>query len=315
MKALIGFLILALLAACSFDQDEEFRPQASGLIILGEAGEGIVVEDAERVAGVSANDVAADRNGKTWYAFPASQVYFGYPEIESQVDLAEIFGDTEGYIPHYITFGTKHLAIVDTVREEVAFFDVKNKGFVHALAIPDPGEIVSLVDKFYVVSEDSVVRVIQEQVFTEIAAITLPASIEAIRLNQDAGLLLLLAGEPARAARIAYLSESLTEPPFNRRNLSPARPCVWKDQYFPPTSRQIFGNEWIAPVALCADSITTSGHSFGAGADQLAVDFFNGISYFSRDSMLYAYRFKTREERIVAPWRFGKFKKVVPYFN
>lgn len=293
-----------MLTSCSFDQDESFRPESDGILLLSEQRlyrldrEGASVLSEEPVA-----DMTIDEDQQVWFAFSEKQ------QVTSS-DGQEMYS-TSPLSPHYIAAGPIHLLVVDTLRNELGFFHRKKRTLVHQEPLDKPGEVAVMVDKFYVLSHDSIVHVFLDQALTETGVITLPSGVSAVRPSAEGYILYTLEGEPLRAARIAYLTEALIEAPFSRRNLSPSQPCNWLDQHFPSSLRAVFGTEWTQPVALCPDSIRSGNVAFGTGAHEIAIDFFNSRAFYRHQDSLFGHNLKTNQAIGAWPWPGGSFDKIV----
>lgn len=289
-------MIALLVSSCSFDQDEGFRPDTTGLTVMVGDELFLFQKDAPPLSiDELVGDIATDEDQNVWIARPVAGV------VERQDNSESI--NTEPLIPHFTAVANNHVLVVDTVREAIGFFDRKDRSLARQIDILSPGQVTRLLDKFYVVSGDSTVRVFLDQALTEINAIQLPEAIVDIQEVQNGGLVLSLGGMPRRAARIGYLTEALSEPPFNRSNLSANTPCNWIDQRFSPYVQALYGTEWTASVVLCEDSIRSGSIAFGAGASSMAVDFYAGICFFTQNQTLYAY--SLRSQAIVNEWEWS----------
>ena len=294
---IVNILILALFSSCSFDQDESFRPESKGIFVLsGQQLYQLTSQGPTLATTEAVSDIALDENEQLWLAYSSSQ------RVVSQ-DGAESFS-TAPLNPDYIAFAPIHLLIVDRLRNQLGFFHRKKRKLVHQISLENPGPVEVMVDKFYVLAQDSNIHVFLDQAVTETGVVHLPAAVEAMRPGAAEGFLLFtLKGEPLRAARIAYLTEALVEAPFSRRNLSPSQPCNWTDQRFPPFTRAVYGSEWTHAVALCPDSIRSRGIAFGESAEAIAVDFFNSNTFYLKNDSLFAYDMKKKE--LIGGWPWG----------
>ena len=315
-SGLWAMTLMLLISACSFDQDEEWRPASEGILLLAE-GELFKLKAGEKTTITNTwgqiSDIAADQDGEVWCAFPDEQNLRLYDPKEDA--LSSNVYETAPLTPHFCAFGPQHLVVVDSQLQKVGFFDKKSKKLLLQIDVPEPRAIEVLVDKYYVISQDSLVRIFLDQALTEIGSIKLPRPIDELRKVQDGSLILNLVGQPLRAANVQYLTDGLRETPFNRVNFSEGVRCVWEDQHYPPTTRALFGTEWTSPVGRCEEHLRSNNVVFGARAEDLVVDFFNATVYYLRSGRLYYARLPEGTEQGGEPWAVSRLDKALPIFS
>ncbi len=294
-------ILFLLFSSCEFDQDSEFFPEVSQSIFLTRddnnishllwvKGEIIDLEWEVQlgIPSASVSDLAFFRQ-ELWISSAEEQLI-------AQVDVrkAEISHriSTEGFQPHMLSVGEDRILGVDTISQQLAFWD---KSRFEATITPFnsvPKLSTYRSGKFYIQSGDSAVSIWDEKAMVERNKVSMSVPIIDIQLDNNVSTVIL------HADTSGFFESAIN---FNTDHLSRReRSVAYRKIRYSPYHRQSLGKELLENVLLVDSSVNIPGlFSIEEAIIDVEANFLDAELWAVEGDSLYVYEINGPNQKLV----------------
>jgi len=301
----ICFITVCTIASCDYDVDEEFFIITRSSYFLVESAtsneksilqiqDSLVTPNWDRRLGISRNQLGdlAGVNDQFWVSdISANRLLAIDPETEAIEDIIEL-GEL---VPHYMSVGSTHILISDTLHNRLGFLNMRNSELTLRAASAMPLQSTYRSQKFYVLMAPNQIGVWSERAFALIDVLSLQHQINDIQVDNQKFVVVYSGDSLLFESKIDVNTDAFTqiETPTNFQKVR-----------LSPFSTANFEKELLTPVAL------TANHRIATlSIDQVRdfeVDFFEGELYILQKDTLNRYNAATGSSRFLSTFQ-GKF--------